>query len=131
MNTVYDLEHEPSIFVYCFRFRGRSAFFLVSIDSCFHQDTQKKFGGAAVSGTGCTTVSVGVMRATCQSAWPQYMSPLYLVIISDSKVVGSALFLMFLDSCAHQDTHKIFLYSCCVWNWVYNCFRGSNWGLMF
>ena len=53
MNTVYDLEHEPSIFVYCFRFRGRSAFFLVSIDSCFHQDTQKKFGGAAVSGTGC------------------------------------------------------------------------------
>ena len=34
------------------------------------------------------------------------MSPLYLVIISDSKVVGSALFLMFLDSCAHQDTHK-------------------------
>ena len=39
--TVYDLEHEPYIFGNNFRLRGRSALFLVSLDSCVHQDTPK------------------------------------------------------------------------------------------
>ena len=61
--TVYDLEHEPYIFGNNFRLRGRSALFLVSLDTVavFIRIQTEKFGAAAASGTVCTTVSAGVI----------------------------------------------------------------------
>ena len=99
MHTTYSIQP-----LFLFRLRGRNALFLVSLDSCVHQDTHNKIWcGCCVWGWLAGWLA-GVMRATCQSAWAQVMSPLFLLTASDSVVVLLCSWLLSIGAAAASGT---------------------------
>ena len=117
--------HEPTIFVNNFCHRGRSTFFLVSKDGCAHQDSHTK------NSCGCCVWDrvYNCFRGSDMGDLSERLSPIHepTIFVNNFCHRGrSTLFLVSLDSCAHQDSHTTNSCGCCIWDRVYNCFRGSD-----